>query len=240
MADPAFLGAWFFMTLAPSSSLVPIATEVGAERRMYLPLMALTTASSWVSMVSAVYGHARREPGRDLCSGCGGRPRTGDDGTQRRTSVLADARGEDARAMAERRAHAAVGGELSRLGRDEEALPYLHIGARSDARAQYNLGVTLYNLKRYDESIRDARTSDRRAPDAGGGAVGETRHGAGIRPPAKWAEAIAQLRLTLGMTPNDAEARRLLVDAYSSYGVELAQAGNSTLRSPALRSAIEL
>ena len=41
--------------------------------------------------------------GRDLCSGCGGRPRTGDDGTQRRTSVLADARGEDARAMAERR-----------------------------------------------------------------------------------------------------------------------------------------
>src|SRR5262249_9476793 len=29
-----FLGAWFFITLAPSSSIVPIATEVGAERRM--------------------------------------------------------------------------------------------------------------------------------------------------------------------------------------------------------------
>src|SRR5688500_16091528 len=36
-----FLGAWFFITLAPASSIVPIATEVGAERRMYLPLMAL-------------------------------------------------------------------------------------------------------------------------------------------------------------------------------------------------------
>ena len=36
-----FLGAWFFMTLAPTSSVVPIATEVGAERRMYLPLLAL-------------------------------------------------------------------------------------------------------------------------------------------------------------------------------------------------------
>ena len=36
-----FLGAWFFVTLAPTSSIVPIATEVGAERRMYLPLMAL-------------------------------------------------------------------------------------------------------------------------------------------------------------------------------------------------------
>jgi Flp pilus assembly protein TadD len=40
----AFLGAWFFMTLAPTSSLVPIATEVGAERRMYLPLMAVLAA----------------------------------------------------------------------------------------------------------------------------------------------------------------------------------------------------
>ena len=36
-----FLGVWFFVTLAPPSSVVPIATEVGAERRMYLPLMAL-------------------------------------------------------------------------------------------------------------------------------------------------------------------------------------------------------
>jgi tetratricopeptide (TPR) repeat protein len=36
-----FLGAWFFVTLAPTSSIVPIATEVGAERRMYLPLIAV-------------------------------------------------------------------------------------------------------------------------------------------------------------------------------------------------------
>ena len=36
-----FLGAWIFVTLAPTSSFIPIATEVGAERRMYLPLVAL-------------------------------------------------------------------------------------------------------------------------------------------------------------------------------------------------------
>ncbi len=36
-----FLGAWFFITLSPTSSFVPIATEVGAERRMYLPLAGL-------------------------------------------------------------------------------------------------------------------------------------------------------------------------------------------------------
>lgn len=38
-----FAGACFFLILAPSSSIVPILTEVGAERRMYLPLAALLT-----------------------------------------------------------------------------------------------------------------------------------------------------------------------------------------------------
>jgi len=41
---------------------------------------------------------------------------------------------------------------------------------------------------------------------------------------AKWPEAITQFQMTLAMTPHDAEARRLLVDAYNSYGVDLAQA----------------
>jgi tetratricopeptide (TPR) repeat protein len=38
------LGAWFFLILAPSSSIVPIATEVAAEHRMYLPLAAVIAA----------------------------------------------------------------------------------------------------------------------------------------------------------------------------------------------------
>ncbi|HSL19035.1 MAG TPA: tetratricopeptide repeat protein [Methylomirabilota bacterium] len=45
-----FLGVWFFAILAPTSSVVPIATEIAAERRMYLPLMAvvvLACAAAW-------------------------------------------------------------------------------------------------------------------------------------------------------------------------------------------------
>ena len=38
-----FLAAFFFLTLAPTSSVIPIRSEVGAERRMYLPLAALVT-----------------------------------------------------------------------------------------------------------------------------------------------------------------------------------------------------
>ncbi len=37
-----FLAAFVVLTLAPTSSIMPIATEVGAERRMYLPLVGLT------------------------------------------------------------------------------------------------------------------------------------------------------------------------------------------------------
>ncbi len=39
----ALAGAWFFLILAPSSSLLPIPTEVAAEHRMYLPLCAVVT-----------------------------------------------------------------------------------------------------------------------------------------------------------------------------------------------------
>ena len=36
-----FLGAWFLLILAPSSSVVPVSTEIIAEHRMYLPLAAI-------------------------------------------------------------------------------------------------------------------------------------------------------------------------------------------------------
>jgi Flp pilus assembly protein TadD len=61
-----FLGVWFFVTLGPTSSLVPIATEVGADRRMYLPLMALSVLAvvSLYSLVrrGAPAGEPRRPP----------------------------------------------------------------------------------------------------------------------------------------------------------------------------------
>ena len=39
-----FLGAWFFLILGPTSSVIPIMTEVVAERRMYLPLIVVLIA----------------------------------------------------------------------------------------------------------------------------------------------------------------------------------------------------
>jgi tetratricopeptide (TPR) repeat protein len=39
-----FVGGWFFLILAPTSSVLPIVLEVVAERRMYLPLAAVVVA----------------------------------------------------------------------------------------------------------------------------------------------------------------------------------------------------
>jgi tetratricopeptide (TPR) repeat protein len=45
-----FVACWFFAILAPSSSVVPVATQTVAEHRMYLPLLAIiavTLAAAW-------------------------------------------------------------------------------------------------------------------------------------------------------------------------------------------------
>jgi protein O-mannosyl-transferase len=55
-----FLGAWFFIILSPTSSFIPIWTEVAAERRMYLPLAAIL-----MLVVLAVH-HLVRLMGRKL------------------------------------------------------------------------------------------------------------------------------------------------------------------------------
>jgi tetratricopeptide (TPR) repeat protein len=39
-----FLGAWFFLLLAPTSSVLPLTTQTIAEHRMYLPLAAIIAA----------------------------------------------------------------------------------------------------------------------------------------------------------------------------------------------------
>jgi tetratricopeptide (TPR) repeat protein len=57
----AFLGSWFFVLLAPSSSIVPIASEIAAERRIYLALAAVIVGV--VVLVRSRLGTAGRAGG---------------------------------------------------------------------------------------------------------------------------------------------------------------------------------
>jgi tetratricopeptide (TPR) repeat protein len=49
-----FVGAWFFVILAPSSSVIPVSTEIMAEHRMYLSLAAVVMLA--VLALNAVLG----------------------------------------------------------------------------------------------------------------------------------------------------------------------------------------
>ena len=224
-AAAAFLGAWFFITLAPSSSVVPIATEVGAERRMYLPLMAICV----LSVVGLYASRAvRTRVSRRLAIvllvvvvAALGTATIARNGEHHSWLTLAQTTLERWPTDV---AHAAVGSELSRQRRDEEALPLLRIGARSDVRARYNLGITLFNMSRYTEAIEALEVLVNQHPMREEVPWSRRVMGHAFLRRSKWPDAIAQFRMTLAMTPHDAEARRHLVDAYNSYGVDLAQA----------------
>jgi tetratricopeptide (TPR) repeat protein len=62
-----FLGVWFFVTLAPTSSIVPIVSEVGAERRMYLPLAALVVLIVCLVVRAGAARRVRRTVGVIAC-----------------------------------------------------------------------------------------------------------------------------------------------------------------------------
>jgi Tfp pilus assembly protein PilF len=52
-----FAGAWFFLILAPTSSILPLGTEVAAERRMYLPsaaVVAVVVIAVWMAGCSII------------------------------------------------------------------------------------------------------------------------------------------------------------------------------------------
>ena len=222
----AFLGAWFFITLAPASSFIPIATEVGAERRMYLPLMSVLAG---IVLAPYHWSRIRLRTSRTLAAvalaivtvalGAATITRNAEHHSWLRLAETTLERWPtDA-------AYAGVGEELARLRRDEDALPLLRLAARTEPRARYNLGITLFNLKRYDETIRELEVLVGQHPMREEVPWARKVMGHAYLRLSKWPNAITQFRMVLVMTPYEAEARRLLVDAYNSQGVDLAQAG---------------
>jgi tetratricopeptide (TPR) repeat protein len=223
----AFLGAWFFITLGPSSSFVPIATEVGAERRMYLPLMAIVAglvlgAYRWLA--GSKYGSRNLAVASITAAAV----------ALGAATIRRNAEHQSWTTLAETTlarwptdgAYAGVGIELASQRRDADALPLLRIGARSDPRARYNLGITLFNLARYEEAIAELKVLVAEHPMREEVPWAHRVMGHAYLRLSRWPPAITEFRIALIMTPHDAETMRLLVDAYNSYGVDLAQSGS--------------
>jgi tetratricopeptide (TPR) repeat protein len=223
----AFAGAWVFITLAPTSSFVPIITEVGAERRMYVPLMSLATVFA-AALAILLKRHA---PARShavatfaIAASLG-------------TVTLArnrDYASELTLAEVTLRhwptdvSHGTLGSALSHVHRDEDAIRELRIGARSDPRSRYNLGLALYNVRRFDEAIPELQRFASEHPTLELVPSARRVLGDAYSIQRDWAHAIVEYRLALSMIPNDPATRRKLVSAMGNQGLAFADAGRFT------------
>lgn len=154
-----FLGAWFFVTLAPASSLVPVATEVGAERRMYLPLVALAILAVVLfdKGTSLVLARGRSALGPMVpalalaLASLALAARTITRNAEYASGVSL------ARTIVERRptsiAHHILGQELLTAGARDEGVRELRAAVPGDSKARYLLGLALFEEGRWSESV---------------------------------------------------------------------------------------
>src|SRR5271166_4264107 len=207
-----FCGLWFFLILAPTSSVVPIAGQTGAEHRMYLPLAGLIG-------LGVVGGYTLwRRAWREL------------PGLLRAGSVLVLALGVTAlgartvarneeyrsevsiwRTVVDRwpinpRAHYTLGVALANAGRRPEAIAQYEAALRLKpdyVEAHNNLGMALVNTGHTSEAIAQFKEALRLKPDL---VEAHNNLGLALADAGRAPEAIAQYQEALRLKPDDAEA----------------------------------
>ena len=164
-----FLGAWVFITLSPTSSFVPIATEVGAERRMYLAMAAVAVlfvvAVRWLIVRgTSVERRARwRMAGAVIGLACvllGARTIT--------RNVEYASRMTMAETIVDRRPHGRgrflLADELVRAGRHEEAVAQLQLATSDYPPAHFGLATEMLAGGRTADAVIQAQTFIRLVP----------------------------------------------------------------------------
>jgi tetratricopeptide (TPR) repeat protein len=206
-----FLGAWLFGILGPSSSIVPIVSEVGAERRMHLPL-----ATVVVALVIGVHALvARRAPSAQGTSPSSRGQRlalalgvlallalaTGV--TIRRNAVHQSDLSIWLDTLAKRpenaRAHNNLGQAYAKRGRHAEALHHYQLATSLPGVDPYfylNLGQALADLGRGDDAIAFFAALARDNP---GFAVAHECLARAYMSRERWTEAAAEFRSALAL-----------------------------------------
>jgi tetratricopeptide (TPR) repeat protein len=208
-----FLGAWFFLTLAPTSSFIPIADPI-AEHRMYLPLAAIVTA-----VVVAAFGFGKQllKPRSRLVLGwvaCGFVivPLIAVTIQRNRdyTSELAIWQDTVTKCPQNPRAFCNLGFALLQLHRVAEAEEQFEQALRINpnyADAHNNLGYALMETGKIAEGLEQCEQAVRIKPDY---AEAHCNLGNGLMRLGKMPEAIEQLEQALRINPNLAEAHNNL------------------------------
>jgi tetratricopeptide (TPR) repeat protein len=197
-----FLGVWFFATLAPTSSIVPIATEVGAERRMYLPLVAIVTcvvlSATLVSRASA-RAAAVLLTAVALALGAATWVRNAD-----YASALVLARSD-----VERRpspvARYMFGAELLRAGRYQEGVEQLRKALPGAPSAHRLLGAELFREGKPEEAIAELQEFLREQPLILEAVGARQMLGQAFAAKQRWEDALEQYETVLRMNPSLAQ-----------------------------------
>ncbi len=208
-----FVGAWMFLILSPTL-VVPIVTEVAAERRMYLPLAALVTAvvvgGYWLVQETAVWlapANASRSSPRWLA------------GFAATIALLAAA------------AFGLASVVRLALYRDPIALWKDALATnRDDFTAHNNLAAVLVGAGRADEAIEHSREALRLRP---GYFDAHINLGLALASLGKFSEAIAQYQAALSIQPDAA-------DAYYNLAVAFAMTARSQEAIEHYRKALEI
>jgi tetratricopeptide (TPR) repeat protein len=184
-----FLGAWFFLVLAPSSSVLPILTEVAAEHRMYLPLaavIAIVAAGLYAAGTTIV-----RSPRRAAVAGA-----------VTAVAVVAVVAALGVETYTRNRVYASA----ERLWRDTvDKRP-------SDARPRVAYADALAGADRLAEAEAQLQTAVVLAP---ADPVARVRLGAVLARQQKLDDAILQLAQALTLRPGDVDAHRFLAELYA-------------------------
>lgn len=203
-----FLGAWVFITLSPTSSFVPIATEVGAERRMYLPLAALAVlavlAVRWLVVRGAGAGRAAqwRVAAAVLGLACvllGARTVLRNQEYQSRLRL--------AETIIERRPHGRgrfmLADELIKLGRHEQAVEQLKLATTDYPQAHFALATEMLHGGRAAEAVNQAELFIQRVPDTKLAFVAHDLMGQALVLDGKLEQAAQHFILVTTLSPRD-------------------------------------
>jgi tetratricopeptide (TPR) repeat protein len=220
-----FLLAWVVVTLAPTSSIVPIATEVGAERRMYVPLMALAVLAT-VGVARAAQAIDRQSPRstRRLGSVCA---LTAVIVVAATYGVETAARNREyrsglvmAQTLLARRptgyAHFLLATELIGVGDHMAALPHLQLALRDVPRAEMTLGTELAKAGQRDDALAHLQAFVQLQPLILEAVPARNLMGRLLTERGQFAAAEDQFRLVLQMDPTFVEAHGHLADALFS------------------------
>jgi len=170
-----YAGGWFFLILAPTSSVIPIVTEVAAEHRMYLPLAAVIVVvicglAATMQRVAPRFVHGGLVvPGVALVLTLGFQTR---ERNRLYASELAIWRDTVSNDPGNQRAHLAYGTALGVSGRIPEAEVEFQRAVdlgESDGIAQARLGSTQAAQGKFDDAVphlRRALSVDPANPEA--------------------------------------------------------------------------